>query len=225
MNSLTLKIIAIVTMAVDHAGSVLLSHYIGTEYVGIYLLTRWIGRIAFPIFAYLIAQGCVHTRSMPKYMMRLGILAIVSEFFFDMALVRSGTVNFLAQTNIFYTLFLAVVAIWFYQLAGKRWWGWILVLPSMAIAQLLTTDYASFGVLFIFAIYAISKDSKALSAVVVAVGMILLYFSMWQATLFALVSVLCILIYNGKPGPKHAALQYCFYAFYPTHLGVLMMFV
>jgi len=223
VNALTLKIIAIVTMTIDHAGAVLLSHYIGTEYVGIYLLTRWIGRIAFPIFAYLIAQGCVHTRSMPKYMMRLGILAIVSEFFFDMALTGNGTVNFLAQTNIFYTLFLAVVAIWLYQLSNKKWWGWLLVLPSMAVASLLTTDYGAFGVLFIFVIYAIGKNTKLWSAVVLAAGMMILYFPMLEATLFAMVSVLCVLAYNGKSGPKNPVLQYGFYAFYPAHLGALML--
>jgi len=224
MNNLTLKIIAVVTMLVDHAGSVLLTHYIGTEYVHIYLMTRWVGRIAFPIFAYLIAQGCVHTRSMPKYMLRLGALALISEFFFDMALVGSDSVNFLANTNIFYTLFLAVFAIWLYQKSGKKWWGWLLVLPSMGLAEFLTTDYGGFGVLFIFAIYTLGRGEKLWSAVIVALGMGFLYLRNVQieAFLFASVASLCVLTYNGKPGPKYPALQYGFYAFYPAHLAVLM---
>ena len=92
INTFTLKLIAILSMTIDHIGYLLFPKV---------TLLRIVGRIAFPIFAYLIAEGFVHTGDVKKYLLRLGIFAILSEIPYD--LVISGNVLDLEQQNIFFT--------------------------------------------------------------------------------------------------------------------------
>ena len=102
-------------MLIDHTGAVFTS---STP-----LFFRWIGRIAFPIYAYLIAQGCKRTGNINKYLMRLGIFALISEIPFDVAFMHYYTmddtlnlgINFLRNTNVFYTLFLGAACISVYE--------------------------------------------------------------------------------------------------------------
>lgn len=83
-NSFTLKVAAVVTMLIDHAAMTLMSHnYASTD---IYTALRAIGRLAMPIYCFMIVQGMLHTRNVFKYMMRLFICAVVSEIPFNLAL-------------------------------------------------------------------------------------------------------------------------------------------
>ena len=84
----TLKIIAIITMLIDHIGAVVIAPvmiqrsgnlYMEDDLYGIYSLLRTIGRIAFPIFCFLLVEGFVHTRNVKRYAIRLGLFAIISE--------------------------------------------------------------------------------------------------------------------------------------------------
>lgn len=110
MTAFLLKIIGTICMVVDHLGAVFPTttpHFF-----------RWIGRIAFPIYAFLTAQSCKQTRDINKYLLRLGIFALVSEIPFDIAFMRyteDGLLNlnidFLRHTNVFYTLFLGVACV------------------------------------------------------------------------------------------------------------------
>jgi len=74
---------------------------------------RYIGRIAFPVYAYMIAQGCKRTGNIGKYLLRLGIFALVSEVPFDIAF--RNEISFVSDTNIFYTLFLGTACIAIYE--------------------------------------------------------------------------------------------------------------
>lgn len=89
----TLQIIAIITMLIDHFNTalnpfvILYSHYgVDIEVAsGISDFLEGIGRAAFPIFAFLLVDGCRRTRSLPRYVFRLGIFAVLSEFCYDFA--------------------------------------------------------------------------------------------------------------------------------------------
>ena len=135
----TLKLIAIVTMFIDHVGAALFEHYLytflvpnGGEYckamisakapwlwmdwmgneqtvLSIDMTLRSIGRIAFPIFCFLLVEGFMHTRNIKKYLLRLGIFALVSDVPFDLAFFAQ--IGFSHQ-NVFFTLFIAVLAMW-----------------------------------------------------------------------------------------------------------------
>jgi len=107
-----LKVIALTAMLLDHVGAVFPDH--------VPFAFRLIGRLTFPIFVYLIAEGFRYTRSPEKFLLRLLAFAVISEPFYDWTIVRSANieqglspwhVDFLNRTNIFFTLFLGGVAI------------------------------------------------------------------------------------------------------------------
>ncbi len=106
-----LKLIALVAMIVDHVGAAFPMPDI----------FRVIGRLSFPIYAFLIAEGCRHTRNLHRYLFRLGLFALISEVPFDWAFgvilmdEKIPRIDFLRHTNVFYTLFFAVAAIYTYE--------------------------------------------------------------------------------------------------------------
>lgn len=111
----SLKIIAITSMIIDHIGVSMISRLPGiTDKSGfiyaLYWICRLIGRMAFPIYIFLLVEGFTHTRSKTKYSIRLLIFAIVSELPFDLAL-RGKLFDFKHQ-NVFLTLFIGLLVIW-----------------------------------------------------------------------------------------------------------------
>ena len=106
MTAFVLKIIASISMLLDHS-------YVVFPFSLPFIFFRYIGRIAFPVYAYMIAQGCKHSGDIRKYLLRLGIFAIISEVPFDLAF--RNEISFISDTNIFYTLFLGTACIAVYQ--------------------------------------------------------------------------------------------------------------
>jgi len=106
MTAFVLKVIAAAAMLLDHTCAAF------PDTFPIYF--RYIGRLAFPVFAYMIAQGCKHTGNIWKYLLRLGIFAIISEIPYDMAL--RSEISFVSNTNIYYTLFIGTFCIAFYEM-------------------------------------------------------------------------------------------------------------
>ena len=228
-----LKIIACASMLIDHAGVVF----------GGSLMYRAIGRVAFPIYAYMIAQGCKHTKDIKKYMLRLFIFALISEVPFDIAhsngytfYIACADINFISSTNIFYTLFLGVSGIAVYEKLRSKGQAWfssapavlvsaastVAALPFIAAAYFLDTDYGMFGVVWIFALYVADPENRLTRALVLAAGIVYRYW-VWIDTYvyvlaFALLAVLFVSLYNGEQGPR---VKWAFYVFYPAHLAVL----
>ena len=108
-TSESLKIVALICMLIDHAGATLFPQCD---------ILRSIGRVSFPLYAFLLAQGCKHTHSMERYLLGLGIFALISEIPYDLAFGNS--INFLEQTNIFYTLFLSAACVYIYDSIKKQ---------------------------------------------------------------------------------------------------------
>ncbi|MDR1603378.1 MAG: conjugal transfer protein TraX [Gracilibacteraceae bacterium] len=137
MSAFWLKTLACLFMLTDHVGAVF--HTLTPDWL------RWIGRIAFPIYVFFIAEGCARTRNIHRYLLRLGVFALVSEIPFDMALAffartvpaagrpvaPLSALDFLSFTNVFYTLFIGVLAVSVYGgvAAGRR--------PALALLPLL----------------------------------------------------------------------------------------
>lgn len=145
MSAFVLKIIASVCMLIDHIGAVF-------PVLAAAEVFRLIGRIAFPIYAYMIAQGCKYTKNIYKYLLRLGIFALISEIPFDIAFMHYGPVgrrnlniNFMSQTNVFYSLFLGVACIAVYEKLKtnkQTWRGLIplLIIPAALIPTIIFED-------------------------------------------------------------------------------------
>lgn len=216
-------------MLIDHFGAAIILPALGEPWeFGVYMLMRDIGRIAFPIYAYLIAQGCVHTKNIGKYLLRLGLLAIISEPFFDMAF-WGGSIDFLNNTNVFYTLFLGAAAIAIHQNARKIFTNgfgdFISIFPlaiTMIVAWWLSTDYAHFGVCIIFLIYILNPETRMGRSIALIIGIAVLYYDNISFLIFSSAAVVLVALYNGKLGPNNNVIKWGFYFFYPAHIAVLI---
>ncbi len=142
INSFQLKIIAIIAMIIDH---------IGLFFFPEHILFRIIGRISFPIFAFLIVEGFYHTRDIWKYMFRLGVFAVLSEIPFD--LLTTGKVFDLRHQNVFFTLLIGVVLMYVYEKQYSTFSKVSTVFLIMLAGDIFRTDYGSWGVLMIFCFF------------------------------------------------------------------------
>jgi len=235
----TIKIIAIISMAIDHVAAAILGRYLvlantdsATSGIGqyvplqmnyemlsqLYQIMRLTGRLGFPIFCFLLIEGFEHTRDVKKYATRLAIFALISEVPFD--LVFHGKMLEFSNQNVFFTLFIGLLtmcAFRFFENALRipvviRLLGSLASLMlGMGAAYLLHTDYAETGVLCIIIIYVLRKH-KVLQIVGGALA-----FS-WELT--APLAFIPIALYNGKRGIN---MKYFFYAFYPAHLLIIYL--
>lgn len=222
LSGSTLKTIAIVSMFIDHAALVLLYWGIlyhnqpimeGTELYNIYLkyeFMRKIGRIAFPIFCFLLIEGFLHTSDRKKYALRLLIFAILSEIPFDLA--AQNQLFDLTSCNVFITLLLGLLTIWAMDQFREKYYIQIpIALLGCLVAYLVNSDYDYRGIILIVLLYVFRYD-RSMQAVA---GSISLYWE-WQA-IFAFIP---ICMYNGKRGRN---IKYFFYIFYPAHLILLCL--
>ena len=244
-----LKWVAIVTMLIDHAGLTLVygaakfHHAWGTGLMSLkgYYFLRGVGRLSFPLFCFLLVEGFFHTRSRGKYLLRLGLFALLSELPFDLALKGTWQVfgnpelpfwtriglEFSSQ-NVFFTLFLGLLAVWIWDslTLGNRpdcgglrgLYAMICVIGLGAAAYYLKTDYRAMGVALILALYLLhdrpwERDLAAFGAL----GGMIAFGSMW-IEIFAGLSFPLMHAYNGQRGRQS---KYLFYLIYPGHLLAL----
>lgn len=190
-------------MALDHTGAVLYPSQIWL---------RCLGRIAFPIFCFLIVEGFFHTHDVRRYMGRLGIFALISEIPYDLAF-RGVPLEY-AHQNVFFTLLIGIGMM--VLLERNREWPVkaVILLLAMWLAVLIRSDYNFRGVLLIFVFY-IFHESRWLA--VTAGG---LWNFLYQGVIqkYGVLSVLPLALYNGERGRK---MKYFFYIFYPAHLLLL----
>ena len=218
-----LKCIAAALMLTDHVGAILLPEV---------PVLRCVGRLAFPIFAFFIAEGYAHTRDFGRYFRRLAILAVVSEIPFNL---ENGAVFDPARQNVLFTFCLALLTLRGLEALGRergfgRWAGCGLVLAAgFAAGELLRTDYGGWGVVTV-ALLQLCRDGKYAKlwlllamAAVNGLGMGSLAMPVFGGEMpiqiFAVAALPVIWLYNGQAGPK--GLRRAFYVFYPAHLLVL----
>ena len=203
LDSFQLKCIAIVSMALDHTGAVLYPSQIWL---------RCLGRIAFPIFCFLIVEGFFHTHDVRRYMGRLGVFALISEIPYDLAF-RGVPLEY-AHQNVFFTLLIGIGMVVLLERNRERPVKAVILLLAMWLAVLIRSDYNFRGVLLIFVFY-IFHESRWLA--VTAGG---LWNFLYQGVIqkYGVLSVLPLALYNGERGRK---MKYFFYIFYPVHLLLL----
>jgi hypothetical protein len=221
MNGLTLKIIAMVTMLIDHVTAVLIP-----ENTLAYMIGRSIGRLAFPIFCFLLVEGLLHTKDIRKYLLSLGIFALISEVPFDLAFSQSfAPSSSQYHQNVFFTLFIGLLVIYILklideyplkinQILGSILKMLVIILGCLA-AMMLYTDYSYLGILIIATFYLLRKNKITLSIVL----FLIIGFQGLEA--IAIFSMIFISFYNGERGPKIN--KYIFYAFYPVHIFVIYL--
>lgn len=203
INGFALKWIAMASMLIDHMGAVLFPQYIQM---------RIVGRLAFPIYCFLLAEGAMHTSNIRKYELRLLLFACLSDVPFDLAFFGGIT---LEHQNVFFTLLLGVLVIEQFQAHREKWYGIGAFLLAGAAAQYMHTDYGAKGVLMILCFYWLHQFVFVNQAVFVAINYWLARGGVQAYAGFAAVP---LLFYNGRRGPR---MKYFFYVFYPLHLTVL----
>lgn len=200
-------------MIIDHYGAIFHS---GVD------LYRIIGRLAFPIYCFLLVEGYYHTKNLAKYAKRLFIFALLSEIPFDLAFY--GELGFTHQ-NIFFTLFIGLGAMYFLDNKEKYNINDILILLiSGTLAMLLSVDYNFIGIIYILSFYYTRNYPKNKRLITVALIIFitnLLTQSMIQQ--YALLALPIIYLYNGQLGPKNKLLQLLFYVAYPLHLIIFYL--
>lgn len=218
MTIFLLKIIACSTMFIDHikyAIPVLENDF-----------TNYIGRISFPLFAFFIGEGYLHTKDIKKYYLRLFIFAIISQVPFMLFRTLVGEWKML---NVIFTLLLGLTAILIYDKGKEKLISLIFVGGIAYLGKILKVDYGWYGVLAVFIIY-ILKNHKVLLPMGYGILLITYYYtrginllSLENIMYFisTLISIFLIISYNGKKGKS---VKYFFYAFYPLHM-LLVYFI
>jgi hypothetical protein len=224
MSGFTLRMLAMSSMLLDHIGAAFEHSLPGA----VYIVFRTAGRIAMPLFCFLIAEGLFHTRNARKYLLRLLMLALVSEVPFD-RLFLGEWLEF-GHQNVGFTLLLGLLGILLFDTfaaRGQKAAALTAILAAGCAAWLLRSDYTVYGVYYIFIFY-IFRGNKLARAVALTGGVLLLSFSHLDvSTKFSLVSLAAVLavvpitLYNGERGLGGRAAQGVFYAFYPVHLLIL----
>lgn len=240
----TLKWIAIVTMLIDHIAATVLTRMLidkgyydimlGTDMEAMYAfsaenallilgmtLMRCVGRIAFPIFCFLLVEGFLHTSNIKKYLLRLALFALITEVPFDLAI--AGMPFSMAYQSVMLTLLIAMLMLcgikW---VEGREWQKAVraiaclgIVAVAAAVAIILRTDYTWSGVLCIAGMYYLGKKGKKVRGAFLGCAFLIMGGLM---EVLALIGVAFIALYNGERGMK---MKYFFYAFYPAHLLIL----
>ena len=231
MTSFVLKCIAMITMLIDHTS---------IAYFRYTTLFNVIGRIAFPIFAFQISEGYIHTNNLKKYFIRLFLFAIISQIPF--MLFNSMLIdNF--SFNIFGTLFAGLLAIWLYDkisnctfeltkdkkfnLTINKIFGFIPAILLCIVSEVCCFDYGFWGVAIIFLFYFFKNDKLGMvifyiTACIIKYGISIIthgyHYLYVLLCIGTILPIIFIFLYNGKQGKK---IKYLLYAFYPIHLLIL----
>lgn len=224
----TLKLIAVITMLIDHMGAALVGplrrslpegNTLGDLCRLLYPHMRHIGRLAFPIFCFLLVEGFLHTRNVRKYAFRLFLFALISEFPFDYAFSNQFIRN--AHQNVYFTLLiglLVMIGISYFDCRpakshignyGNLFAQIAIAAAGLWLAGFLHTDYSYKGVFLIIVLYSLRLDRR-LQAIFGAITI------SWEAV--APLAFIPIWFYNGRRGRQ---MKYFFYWFYPVHLLIL----
>lgn len=240
LSTFTLKIIAILTMTIDHIGAILGAEgYGGILSYDTYMILRTIGRLAFPIFCYLIVEGYFHTRSAKKYSIRLFVFALISQLPFNLAI--KGDISKFYTLNIFFTLLLGLILIWIIDTLIKKIhlseskphqsellpYIFATIAIFYAVDNFVPIDYGVYGLLLILVFYFFrakeetlenpDAGTKAVLMQFIAMGIITFLFSS-GIQIYSLFALIPIAMHNHKKGK---GLKYFFYMYYPLHLLII----
>ena len=208
LSGSALKMIAIVTMTLDHVGYALAGP-------GASMTLRIAGRLAFPLYAFLLSEGYIHTRNLSRYALSLFLLAIISEVPYDLLFNREAFHP--GQQNIMFTLLLGLCAIHIWDVSGREWiWKTLCCIIIIFLGWVLNVDYGSYGVALPLVFHILNNrkpwDAAAGAALSAATG------NIHQAA-----AAIPIMLYNGQRGFIKGKLKWAFYAYYPVHICIILL--
>ena len=234
IDSTTLKVLAMVLMLSDHIW--------GTGILPYDWLTA-IGRIAFPIFAFQIAEGCARTHNFKGYLKRMLLFALISEIPFNF--MMGGSIFYPLHQNVMFTFLIAMLLIRGLQRFWEKHPGAIWKISSAAVAMVLGymlgfatfCDYYGYGVVTVL-LFWLTRDKKW-GWIAQLIGLFIINWVLMSGMSYvvhifgteiwvpqqalALLALIPIWLYNGKRGPGGKWFQFFGYAFYPLHIALLLL--
>lgn len=234
ISSVGLHILAMIFMLMDHMWATVFTN------------TQWltqVGRLAFPIFAFMIVEGYTHTRNLKKYVLRLLIFAVITEIPFN--LMVGNSVFYYVHQNVLWTFLIAIGLIHLNELARKngKWWIRLITMAATCILAYILgyvtfVDYNAAGILMVLVFY-FFRGRKWWCYLGQLAGLYYINVELLQGLYFeveifghsvqivqqglALLSLAFIWLYKGRQGKKSKAFQYFCYAFYPAHMLILWL--
>ena len=240
LNGNMLKMVACICMLIDHIGAgIIFPVYKSGAQMGIlpfeqvnfyYKILRFIGRSAFPIFAFLLVEGFFHTKNRLRYALSLFIFALISEYPYDLLFNSTGE-GFNYSCNVYFSLFIGLVTMWIVDYIRKSLCNsiskyiscisYVLCAMVMALsaytAHYIHCDYSEFGIgiILIFYFFRHFEPISLLAAYFLLCGV--------ENEFKAFPGFILLYFYNQKRGKDLGKLKYLFYIFYPVHLAILFL--
>lgn len=234
LSAAALHILAMAFMLMDHLWATLLP---AQEWL------TCVGRIAFPIFAFMAVEGYFHTHNLKKYLLRMLIFAVISEVPFD--LMYGGTWFYPVHQNVIWTLMMGLAGIHLMETVRKKKSTFVYILVSAIVVilggllgTLSMVDYYGIGVLTVFIFYFFRGrkwwcllgqmlalywvNVELLGGLMYPIRLFGMEFELCQQGL-ALLALLPIWLYRGRQGYHSKPFQYFCYAFYPIHMLVIVL--
>ena len=231
ITSFWLHILAMIFMLCDHLWGTIIP---GNEWL------TCIGRIAFPLYAFMIVEGYFHTNNLKKYVGRLFVFALISEIPFNLAM--GSSISYIIHQNVLWSFLIAILLIYLNEkVKNKKLFIKILVglsttLLGFGLGFITFVDFYGYGILMVLAFYFFRGRTywkyilQFLSMAYINVSLMKglsyevnlfnkVYWIPQQA--FAMLALIPIWLYKGKQGPYNKTIQYVYYAFYPLHLLIL----
>jgi hypothetical protein len=233
LTSASLHILAMFFMLLDHMWATVVP---GNEWM------TCVGRLAFPIFAFLLVEGFFHTRSRKKYALRLLIFALVTEIPFN--LMAGGRFFFPIHQNVLWTFLLSFgLMAWNERARGAKPWRRMLrfilsFVAGLLVGLLTMVDYYGYGIAMVLIFY-LSRGNSWGCKLIQLVGLYWINVEMMGGLVyefealgriwvihqqgFAVLALIPIWLYKGKKGHSSKAFQYFCYGFYPVHMLILAL--
>ena len=234
ITSFTLHIIAMLLMLCDHLWATVLSQY---DWL------TWVGRLAYPIFAFMLVEGYFHTHNLKKYLRRLFFWAVLSELPFN--LMYGGSLIYPYHQNVLWTFLLGLLCMSIIEKArhkGKILLTFIVFLFSAAVFYVLgfltMADYFGYGIWMILVFYLfrgrkwwclLGQFAGLCWINMMLIGGLSVPVQIFGHEIFivqqsmACLALVPIWLYKGKQGPHNKIIQTGFYAFYPVHMLILSL--
>ena len=215
LNGNILKIIGLICMVIDHVGYMFFEDC---------MILRIIGRLSFPIFAFMIAEGCKYTKNKLKYFLSVFLVALVCQiavFVFDGSTKIYSLMSLSIAIPIIYLLQL-------FKMKEKKYvYGSLFVLSIASlyfVNGFIEIDYGFWGTMLavlasLFKRERDKEDNLYLSLGLMGIGLIFLAMNSFVEQYYALLSLPILTLYSGKRGNLN--LKWFFYLFYPIHFVVL----
>ncbi|MFB2881329.1 TraX family protein [Floridanema aerugineum] len=213
LTSFDIKVIAFALMIIDHVGRLFFPQ------AAIFVI---IGRLSFPLFAWLAAQGEKYTSDIKKYIFRLLVWGAIAQPIYGKFYYLVFSVH--GELNILFTLALGVITIRCTKLVESKFFKFLIVIAFMVVAELLRVEGRISGLIIIYLMSIIDLQSAKWWFFFIGYRLLFIYLNQWSyVELFGIASVGILALYNGEQGGRSKPFYKWFYPLYPLHLGVLLL--